>query len=504
MTKIFTSKQIKSIDEYTIKNEPVSSFELMERASRELFARIAAIVNRNDEIMIFSGTGNNGGDGLAVARMLRESSYRVTVFVVNISPLRSDEWQKNLDKFNSTGGTGAVVIDEISSIPLITAGSVVIDAIFGSGLSRKPEGLALEVIKSINESEPFVISIDVPSGLTGEVLFTPDPNSIIKANHTLAIQFPRLSFMFRENSQFTGEWTVVPIGLHPAAIAQTETPYYYIQKSFIKTLLRRRLRFDHKGNYGHVLLVSGSTGKMGAAVLAARASLRIGAGLVSCHIPKVGNDILQIAVPEAMTIPDTDESLISGVDSPGNYDAVAIGPGIGMGEKTHNAVIKLIKECKSPLVIDADAINILGTKKEWLKMIHPNTIFTPHPKEFERIAGSSDGSFDRLRLQINFSINYKCIVVLKGANTSISLPDGRVFFNSTGNPGMATAGSGDVLTGIILGLLGQGYEPEWAALVGVYLHGLAGDIAAYEKCQESIIASDITEKLYAAYTKMHE
>ena len=498
MTKIFSSKQIKTIDEYTIKNEPVSSFELMERASRELFARITAIVNRSDEIIIFAGTGGDGGDGLAVARMLRESSYRVTVFVVNISPARSDEWQKNLDKFNSSGGTGATVINDGTSIPLIPARSVVIDAIFGSGLSRKPGGLALEVIKSINESKPFVISIDVPSGLAGEDIFPPDTTSIVKANHTLAIQFPRLSFMFMENSQFTGEWTIVPIGLHPGAIAQTDTPYYYTEKSFIKTHIRKRLRFDHKGNYGHVLLAAGSIGKMGAAVLAAKASLRIGAGLVSCHVPKGGSNILQIAIPEAMTIPDRDESLISEVDSTAKYDAVAVGPGIGMGEKTQSALFKLIKECKSPMVIDADAINILGTRKEWLDMLQPNTIFTPHPREFERIAGKSEGSFDRLRLQIDFSLKHKCIVVLKGANTSVSMPDGRVFFNSTGNPGMATAGSGDVLTGIILGLLGQGYDPELAAIVGVYIHGLAGDIAASEKCQESVIASDITEKLYAA------
>ncbi len=504
MAKIFSSQQIKIVDDYTIKQEPVSSFELMERASRELFARITALVNRNDEVMVFAGTGNNGGDGLAVARMLRESSYRVKLYVVNISEKRSEEWQKNLDKFNATGGTVATLVNDSQSIPLIPARSVVIDAIFGSGLTRKAEGIASDVINAINNSGPFVISIDVPSGLSGDDMSMSDSASVVRANHTLVIQFPRLSFMFRENRHFTGEWTIVPIGLHPVAIARTETPYYYTDKAYVQSLLRSRGKFDHKGNYGHALLVAGSDGKMGAAVLAARAALRIGAGLLTCHIPRGGNDIVQISVPEAMTIADRNELCISEIDLSVNYDSIAIGPGIGIGAEAQIAFNRVIKNCRVPLVIDADGLNILGHNKGWIKMLPPDTILTPHPKEFARISGETENSFDRLRRQIEFSVKYKCIVVLKGAYTSVALPDGRVFFNSTGNPGMATAGSGDVLTGIILGLLSQGYEPESAAITGVYLHGLAGDIAAAEKCQESVIASDITEKLYAAYTKMRE
>jgi len=504
MTKIFSSKQIKLIDEYTIVHEPVSSFELMERASRELFSRITGLVNRNDEIMVFAGTGNNGGDGLAVARMLRESSYRVKVFVVNISSKRSDEWQRNLDKFNATGGTGATIITDDNSIPLIPAHSVVIDAIFGSGLTGKPEGISSEVIKAINKSGPFVISVDVPSGLPGDSMPISDTDSIVRANHTLVIQFPRLSFMFRENRQYTGEWNLVPIGLHPVAIARTETPYYFADKAYVKSLLRKRDKFDHKGNYGHALLAAGSSGKMGAVVLAARSALRTGAGLVTCHVPGGGNEIVQTAVPEAMTIADRNENSISEIDLSFKYDSIAIGPGIGTGSETRNAMNKLIKNSKLPLVIDADGLNILGINRDWIEMIPASSILTPHPKEFARIAGESENSFDRLTRQIEFSVKYNCIVVLKGAFTSVSLPDGRISFNSTGNPGMATAGSGDVLTGIILGLLCQGYEPEAAAITGVYLHGLAGDIAANEKCQESVIASDITEQLFAAYTKLRE
>jgi len=481
----------------------VSAYDLMERAAHELFVRITGLVNRNDEIMIFAGPGNNGGDGLAIARMLRKASYRVSIFIINISTSHTEEWNQNLEKLNSGGGTGAVLIDDKDSIPLIPARAIVIDAIFGSGLSRPPEGLALDVIRAINESSPFVISIDVPSGLSGEDASKTDKNSIIKADHTLAIQFPRLSFMFSENCEYLGEWNIVPIGLHPIAIAQTITPYYYIEKGMVQKLIKKRKKFDHKGDYGHALLVAGSVGKMGAAVLAARAVLRCGAGLLTCHVPSSGNQILQISIPEAMTVPDVNELVISEIVSAEKYTAIAFGPGVGTRKEVQMALHNLISVYKGPLVIDADGINILGLNGEWLDMLPENSILTPHPKEFARIAGESDSSFERVARQRAFSAKYKCIVALKGAHTSVSLPDGRVFFNSTGNPGMATAGSGDVLTGIILGLLAQQYEAEEAAITGVYLHGLAGDIAAHESCQESIIASDIADYLFSAYTKIH-
>jgi ADP-dependent NAD(P)H-hydrate dehydratase / NAD(P)H-hydrate epimerase len=504
MIKIFRSAQIKAIDEFTIQNEPITSLNLMERASSELFNRIAPTVDRNDEIVVFAGTGNNGGDGLAIARMLKLASYRVVVYVVKLSQSASGEWKENLKRFNDLGGTGASLIEEPNSIPIIPASAIVIDAIFGSGLTRSPEGLAAAVIRTINSSGARVIAIDVPSGLAGEDNSSSDRESIVRVSRTLAIQFPRLSFMFPENFQFTGEWSVVPIGLHPHAIASTETPFYYTDSTLVASFLKSRRKSDHKGDFGHALLIAGSKGKMGAAILSARAALRSGVGLLTCHIPDSGNDIMQIAVPEAMTEPDQSDLHISEIPDPHRYDGIAIGPGVGTTAKAQKALHKLLTDYGGPLVVDADAINMLGMNCQWLDLLPVNSILTPHPKEFSRIAGASSNGYVRLLNQIDFSQKHKCIVVLKGSHTSVTLPDGRVFFNSTGNPGMATAGSGDVLTGIILGLLAQGYEPEKAAITAVYLHGLAGDIATSQKCEESIIASDITETIFAAYTRLRE
>jgi ADP-dependent NAD(P)H-hydrate dehydratase / NAD(P)H-hydrate epimerase len=502
--KIFRSEQIKSIDRYTILNEPVSPFALMERAANELFVRITSLVSHNDNIIVFAGTGNNGGDGLAIARMLLKASYRVTVYIINISPNRSDEWNQNLNLLNSSGGTGAILISEGDRAPEVPDNAVVIDAVFGSGLTRSPEGIAARVIRAINDSGAFVIAIDVPSGLAGEENPWAEAGTIIRADHTLVIQFPRLSFMFAENSGFTGDWRVVPIGLHPVAIAMTETPFTYVDVKMVASFLKCRNRFDHKGNFGHALLAAGSHGKMGAAILGAMAALRSGTGLLTCHIPARGNDIMQISVPASMTISDKSEDVLSAIDNPQKYDAVAIGPGIGVSTETQKAVMSLLKEYSGRLVIDADGINILGMNPDWLGLLPENTILTPHPKEFARIAGESENSYIRIEKQIALSRKHRCIIVLKGAHTSISLPDGRLYFNSTGNPGMATAGSGDVLTGILLGLLAQGYDAERAAVTGVFLHGLAGDIAAEESCQESLISPDITEKIAAAYTKIRE
>jgi ADP-dependent NAD(P)H-hydrate dehydratase / NAD(P)H-hydrate epimerase len=502
--KIFSSEQIRNIDRYTILHEPVSPFALMERASGELFTHIKSLVNRNDQIVVFAGTGNNGGDGLAIARMLLKASYSVTVYIINISDRRSDEWNQNLQLLNASGGTGATLISEGDSAPALPDGAVVIDAVFGSGLTRAPEGVAAMAIRTINDSGAFVISVDVPSGLAAEENPWADAGTIVRADHTLVIQFPRLSFMFAENSEYTGAWRVVPIGLHPVAIAMTESPFNYLDAKMVASSLKNRRRFAHKGDFGHALLAAGSQGKMGAAILGARAALRTGVGLLTCHLPGHGNDIMQVAVTEAMTIGDRSDHLISSIENPQKYDAVAIGPGMGTTQESQEALSRLLKEYAGPLVIDADAINILGMNRDWLVMLPENAILTPHPKEFARIAGDSENSYKRLEKQIALSRKLKCVIVLKGAHTSISLPDGRVFFNSNGNPGMATAGSGDVLTGIVLALLAQGYEAEKAAVTAVFMHGLAGDIAAGERGQESMIASDITDKISAVYTKIRE
>jgi ADP-dependent NAD(P)H-hydrate dehydratase / NAD(P)H-hydrate epimerase len=500
--KIFQTEQIKKIDEYTIKNEPILSVDLMERAAFQLLKWYTDKFNRSKRIIIFAGPGNNGGDGLALARLLADNRYEAEVHYVHFTDKTSTDWEVNRLRLENYDNVPFSVLSKIDQFPFICSDDIVIDAIFGSGLSMPVEGLPAEVIRQINKSDCTVISIDIPSGLFGEDNGRNISDNIIQADHTLCFQFPKLSFMFVENSSYVGNWEVLPIGLHPGAITGTNTLFSLLENGDISAILKSRKKFDHKGHYGHGLVVAGSKGKMGAAILAAKAALRTGIGLITCHIPAYGISIIPTSLPEAMVQADLSEGLITEIGSTDHFTAVAVGPGIGTDQKTQKAIYDHLVNCKIPMVIDADGINILGINKEWLSLLPGDTILTPHPKEFERIAGKSPDNYSRLIRQKEFSKEHNCIVVYKGAHTTISTPDGKAYFNNTGNPGMATAGSGDVLTGIILSLLSQGYCPENAAIAGVYIHGLAGDIAAEDSAYESIIASDITDNIGKAFNRI--
>jgi hydroxyethylthiazole kinase-like uncharacterized protein yjeF len=502
--KLFRSDQIKEIDQFTIIEEPVASVDLMERAATQLLRWYLLRFERSQRIVIFAGPGNNGGDGLALARLLETNRYSPEVHYIDFTEKTSGDWKINLQRLKTETKVRIKHLGKTDQFPVISPGDIIIDAIFGSGLTRKVDGLAGEVIKLINQTGATVISIDIPSGLFCEDNSKNDYDSIVKAEYTLSFQFPKLSFMFAENAQLVGEWIVLPIGLSVNAIRNTSTPYSFLEKEDITALLKQRNKFDHKGTYGHGLLIAGSSGKMGAAVLGAKAALRTGIGLITCHVPLSGVLSVQCSLPEAMVQSDRNEKHFSEIGNTEAFSAIGIGPGIGTEPESQRALIKLLSECTKPVVIDADGLNILSLNKEWHSLIPSGAILTPHPKEFERLAGKTDNSFIRLERQIEFSMEHKCIVVLKGAHTSVSTPDGKVFFNSTGNPGMATAGSGDVLTGILLSLLAQGYKTENAAFLGVYLHGLAGDIAAEESCYESIIASDIINCLAKAFKRVRE
>ncbi|MEI6049903.1 MAG: NAD(P)H-hydrate dehydratase [Bacteroidota bacterium] len=500
--KVFSCEQIREIDEQTIKHEPIASVNLMERAAEQLFKWIAGRYNRSQRVLVFVGPGNNGGDGLALARMLAVNRYNVEVHYVKFAEKTSGDWEINRRRLETATLVPLNNLTSSDQFPVISSGDIIIDAIFGSGLTRPVEGLSGEVIEQINRADATIISIDIPSGLFGEDNSKNTYKTVIKADYTLSFQFPKLSFMFAENSPYLGEWVVLPIGLNKDAIRNTSSPWFLLEKKDIAPLIKKRNQFDHKGNFGHGLLVSGSSGKMGAAVLGALAALRTGVGLITCRVPACGILIVQSAVPEAMVSMDSSENFISDIGNTGSFSAVGIGPGLGTEPESQKALQHLLSECKKPMVIDADALNILSLNKEWLSLFPAGTVITPHPKEFERLAGKSDNGFARLKRQIGFSKEHNCIVVLKGAHTSITTPEGKVFFNSSGNPGMATAGSGDVLTGIILSLLAQNYTPENAAVLGVYLHGVAGDIAASESCYESTIASDIIFSIGKAFNKI--
>ena len=487
--KILSPDQIRSADAYTIANEPVSSINLMERAATACTAWIREHVPNHSAIRVFCGPGNNGGDGLAIARMLLQSGYKCQVFIPRIAEKYSADFLENERRLQDAFPDSVNDIKNENDFPLIGTGDIAIDALFGTGLSKPLDGLYARLIEYMNKSRAEIIAIDSPSGLYADKFS--DLKAIANASHTLTFQSPRLAFMFPENEMFTGEFHVLDIRLDPKFIEDIPAENYFLTQEFIKSFLKPRTKFSHKGTYGHALIVAGSKGKMGAAILAVKGALRTGAGLVSSAIPASGTDIMQISCPEAM--------LVAGKIDYENFSAIGIGPGIGTDEKAVALLEKILKLSTKPLVLDADALNIISKNKKLLKRIPEKSILTPHPKEFERLAGKSKNDFERHDLQLSFSKKYNVHLVLKGAHTCITTPEGKSFFNSTGNPGMAKGGSGDVLTGMITSLLAQGYSPEHAALIGIYMHGLAGDLAADDNGMDGMIAGDMTEAIPNAW-----
>jgi NAD(P)H-hydrate epimerase len=493
--KIFEVEQIRQLDALTIEKEPVASIDLMERAARECFKWLEHHIPTEKSFFVFCGPGNNGGDGLAIARMLAQKKRKTSVFIVNSGMKCSEDFTVNHKRLLQNPKIAVQEIAAVADFPEIPADAVLIDALFGSGLSRPVDGMFAELITYLNRAGCYrKIAIDIPSGLFAEDNSDND-GSVFRADFTLSFQFPKLSFFFPENGAYTGEWKILPIGLHPASIAEMPAKIFFTEAGEIRSMIKPRLRFSHKGTYGHALLIAGSRGKTGAAVLGARAALRSGCGLLTVHVPSDSLVIMQTAVPEAMTSIDDDEFYFSSCPSPAPYDAIAAGPGLGTHEQSAKALKRLIQESANPLILDADALNILSENKTWIPFLIPGSILTPHPGEFERLCGKSRNGFERIKMQIEFSIKHRVYVILKGAYSSISSPDGQLWFNPTGNPGMATAGSGDVLTGILLGLKAQGYSSLETCLLGTYLHGLSGDIAAEKRSQQGMIAGDISEYL---------
>ncbi|MDR1938034.1 MAG: NAD(P)H-hydrate dehydratase, partial [Tannerellaceae bacterium] len=493
MIKIFTTEKIKELDRYTIEHEPVRSIDLVERAANAFVTEFARRHTKQGRVIVFAGQGNNGADALAVSRLLMEDSFaRVETYLFNPPTGKlSAECEQNKWRLLEMDN---VVFEEVEakfSPPLLGEYDVVIDGLFGSGLNRPLEGGFAAVVDYINQSGAEVVSIDLPSGLFGEDNRENTPDTVIRAGLTLTFGFPKLSFFLPENESCVGKWKVLDIGLHPDVVAGTPTPYRLTTEDDAGKALRPRSRFAHKGMFGHALLITGSRGKMGASLLAAQACLRSGAGLLTVHIPSCGEGMLQTAFPEAMLSLDAHTDYFTSLPDMAAYSAVGVGPGLGRHPKSGAALKALLQKSSRPLVIDADALNLIASDKELLSHIPRRSILTPHPKEFDRLAGESASSYERLMKAQAFAAEHALVVVLKGGYTATCTPEGNVYFNSSGNPGMATAGSGDVLTGVILGLLAAGYLPEEAAAVGVLIHGAAGDLAAIYQSEESLIASDI-------------
>ncbi len=500
--KILSSIQIKELDLISIQKQNISSAELMERAANVCLPKLLSFSDDNKNFIVFCGKGNNGGDGLAIARLLTDRKRKVQVFIVNYKNEASNDFNHQLHLLKSKYPDIIHYINdenELNSISLHNA--IIVDALLGVGLNKNIEGLLLSCIKFINNSHSNVISIDIPTGIAADQPLI--INEAIIAQQTLTFQQPKFSFMFPEIQFFTGKLDVLDIGLDAEIIQQFSSPFHYVSLHLAQHFRLPRFIVSHKGNYGHALLICGQKGMMGAAQIAGKACLRSGVGLLTMNIPACGLTIIQQKLPEAIVHADVEENYISALPDVDLYNSIGIGCGIGKEKQTQNILKLLIQNYKGKLLLDADAINILSENKTWISFLPKYTILTPHPKEFDRLTGNHSNSYDRFKTAQEFSKKYQIIIVLKGSKTACIMPDGNVFFNSSGNPGLAKGGSGDALSGIITGLLARGYAPNHAAILGVYLHGLAADLALNKNHEESLLITDVIEKLPKAFQKLY-
>ena len=504
MIKIFPTIQLKELDAYTIENEPVSSIDLMERASRALARAMSERWSAETPFTVFAGPGNNGGDALAVSRLLAERGCRVEVYLFNTKGTLSPDCETNKERLAGVAGIDFHEITTQFVPPVLTAEHVVVDGLFGSGLNKPLSGGFAAVVKYINTSPATVVAIDVPSGLMGEDNTYNIQANIIRADLTLSLQLPKLAFLFAENAPFVGEWQLLDIGLSEEAIEEKETDFALTEHEDVASMLKPRGKFAHKGNFGRALLIAGSQGMAGASVLAARACLRSGVGLLTVHIPFCNNFIVQTSVPEAMTEIDINDVRFSCATDTDDYQAVGIGPGLGKAGDTEAALLEQIESCQTPMVVDADALNLLGEHHSYIGRLPKGSILTPHPKELERLVGKCQNSYERLTKARELARSAGVHILLKGAYSVIIAPSGKCWFNPTGNPGMATGGSGDVLTGVVLALLAQGYDAETAARMAAYVHGLAGDIACKKHGVMGMTAGDIVTCLPPAWRMLEE
>lgn len=503
--KIFTNSEIRQIDQYTIEHEDVKPIELIERVARAVTDEITARWRPSKPVVIFAGPGNNGADALAVGALLSESGYKIHAYLFNIGGNKlSAECTVCRDRFVQCPGVGITEVIDTFMMPDLQRNLLIIDGLFGSGLRDPLKGGFSYLVQRINEANATVVSIDIPSGLAGDWNPTLISRDVIHATLTLAIQHPRLAFFIADNAELVGEWKVLDIGLSRVAAAEIKAKFYLVEEADVYRSLKRRPLFSSKADYGSALIYAGSYGMMGAAVMAARGALRSGVGKVTVEAPKCGYPIIQSAVPEALYSANQGEMYIDRMRPAHQYSAIAVGPGIGTNETTLRALEELLLSSKSPIILDADALNCIAMKPTMLNSLPMLSIITPHAGEFDRLFGPHASMEARLRKACEVARHYHILIVLKGHYTSIIRPDGKIYFNSSGTPAMATPGSGDVLTGMLASFMAQGYKSEIATLLAVFLHGLAGEIAAEEHGDYGVVASDIADNIGCAIKAIME
>ena len=500
---IFSAEQLYQADQVTVQKNGITTLDLMEHAGTQVFNWLhTRMQGAQVPVRIFCGIGNNGGDGLVLARHLIQHGYNVHTYVVNCSDKRSKNFLVNYDRVKQVTKNWPILIRDESGFPDIHRDDVVVDAIFGIGLNRCMGGWVKGMVQHLNNSGAFILAIDMPSGLYADAPIE-DPEAIVKANHTLSFQLPKLAFFMPSTGHFTQTWEAIDIGLDPEFMMTQPPQATLLHKQHILSWYKPRGKFAHKGSFGHSVIMGGSYGKIGAVVLATQAALRIGSGLVSAHVPKCGVTVLQTAVPEAMVTSSKGEEGLDDLTVPDAGFTYGLGMGMGTSAASLKALETFLQAQNEPIVLDADALNLLASKQELYAEIPQQSVLTPHPGELKRLIGEWSDDFDRLAKTQEFANKYKLIVLIKGAHSAVCF-EGGTFINSTGNPGMATAGSGDVLAGMITGLIAQGY-PSWqAAAMGVYLHGSAGDLAVHDLGYQALLASDIAAKIGPAYIKLFE
>jgi NAD(P)H-hydrate epimerase len=495
--RILSVNEIQSAEQLYFKSTGTPTFELMQRAADTFAQKLTTIANPLHKIAVIAGTGNNGGDGVGVGLYMHQQGYKVEIYVTDTAGTPSADFKQYLQLAQAAG----MVIRETDNFPADLKADIIVDALFGIGLKRPLDGRLGKLVEDLNKHTALKVALDMPSGLLADE-HTPG-HKVVQAQYTFSFQWPKLAFMMPENGKYVGHFEILDIGIGTYATELSSHQNYFTTLDDIKKIYKPRQKFSHKGTYGHALLVAGSLGKMGAAVLAARACLHSGVGLVTMHIPRCGYEIAQIAVPEAMCQIDEGKKHISSPITLGSCNAIGIGPGLGMEENTAKALAHLLGKNMKPAVIDADGLNLAAKYPGLHKRIPVQSILTPHPKEFERLAGKSANDFEVMERLRNYAKHHRWVVLIKGPHTCICTPDGTMHFNSTGNPGMATAGSGDVLTGIITSLVAQDYTPEESAIMGVYLHGLAGDLAKADHHEAYLTAGEIIKYLGKAFQMIH-
>jgi NAD(P)H-hydrate epimerase len=499
--KILSASQTREWDAFTILHEPIASIDLMEKAAT---ACAEELVHRlpGQAYCIVCGTGNNGGDGLAIARMLSAANMPVRVWVAGNPMAGSSDFKVNYERIRQSDIDVMVLAQDESELPAFRNEEWIIDALFGSGISRPAEGWHARLIAHMNNREGAIVSIDVPSGFQPD-LYEFQITPIVQATFTLTFQRPLPALLFEENQQYAGEWRVLDIGLSPEFPDQVDTVMHMLTPEEADNWIPLRHRFGDKNAFGHVQVIAGSRGKMGAAVLCAHAAMRAGAGMVTGNVPLCGYDIIQTALPEAMCIPDEGTNELTSANVFNRATAIAIGPGIGTAPETALAVRRILNDARVPLVIDADALNLIA-HRDLLSKIPAGSILTPHAREFDRLFGAHVTHISRFHTLREKATELGVHIVLKGPYTFTATATGKVWVNFTGNQGMATAGSGDVLTGMIAALAARGIESDKAAIAGVYLHGLAGDVASMRLNSDQLIARDIIEAIPGAFHEIRQ